>query len=233
MISSSHRLIYIHIPKTGGNSVQELLLPLSDDRKVSGGPRDGIERFEVEGVITPNKHATLADYAEKLGDVSGFNIVATIRNPIERAVSYYFSPHRWKSQAGDGSWSIARPTWDLKRFVAMLPEVKPTADFLKIRGRIATGINFLRFDNLSADFAELVTKLNLPVSVRLAHRNKSASDEDFVSQVLADPGVKAAVKRRFAEDLELFRALPAWTMFISAVAYWSVEFCTDLSCVGL
>ena len=139
-----------------------------------------------------------------LGDISGFNIVATMRNPIDRAISYYFSPHRWKRQRADGSWFSVPTEWSFDQFVEMLPEIKRAADFLKVGGRIANRIDFLRFDHLSADFAALVVKLKLPISGSLEHRNKSADAGDLIAAAISDPNVKKVVHQYFAEDFEVF-----------------------------
>jgi len=110
MHSERHRLIYLHPPKTGGNSIQSVLLPFSDDRKVLVGHQDGRDRFEVRGPATASKHATLADYASSL-DIAAYRVAISVRHPFDRAVSFFFSPHRWMRQTEDG-WSLATPVWD-------------------------------------------------------------------------------------------------------------------------
>jgi hypothetical protein len=42
MISTSHQFLFVHIPKTGGNSIQTILLPFSDDQKNTSTKQDGV-----------------------------------------------------------------------------------------------------------------------------------------------------------------------------------------------
>ena len=64
MISFQKRFLFVHIPKTAGNSIQSVLRNYSEDEIVAlRGEQDGIERF---GLRNPNykikKHSTLAEY---------------------------------------------------------------------------------------------------------------------------------------------------------------------------
>lgn len=48
MLSTSHNFLFIHVPKTGGNSLQNVLSEYADDKIVRLSPyQDGVERFEV------------------------------------------------------------------------------------------------------------------------------------------------------------------------------------------
>ena len=64
MISISHNWLFIHIPRTGGNSVQSVLARYSEDTLTCGVFQDGTDRFGVQGSYTGNKHFRLQDYAD-------------------------------------------------------------------------------------------------------------------------------------------------------------------------
>src|SRR6266545_4235757 len=68
MISFQKRFLFVHIPKTAGNSIQSVLRDYSEDELVAlRGEQDGIERF---GLRNPKykikKHSTLAEYGRPL-----------------------------------------------------------------------------------------------------------------------------------------------------------------------
>jgi len=204
MLSTAHNWIYIHVPKTGGNSVQEVLLPFSDDQKVVGEFRDGVDTFGIAGNVTPTKHATLSDYGQVLGDLSRYLIIASIRHPVERSVSYYYSPFRWMRQRSDGSWWQSPPHWNLEEFLTMLPDIRPMTEYLTIAGSVSPRLKLLRFENLAGDFSNLVKTLNLPVSGVLPQRNRTADLANLARIALSDAKVRSAVRIAHAQDFEAF-----------------------------
>jgi hypothetical protein len=69
MISLQKRFLFVHIPKTAGNSIQSVLRDYSEDQLVAlRKEQDGIERF---GLRNPRykikKHSTLSDVSRCLG----------------------------------------------------------------------------------------------------------------------------------------------------------------------
>ena len=62
--------MFVHIPKTAGNSIQSVLRDYSEDELVAlRKEQDGVERF---GLRNPNykikKHSTLSEYYDVLGN---------------------------------------------------------------------------------------------------------------------------------------------------------------------
>lgn len=86
--------IFVHVPKTAGNFLtRDYLSRYSNDNLIAIGHQDGINRFEIRGEVTTHKHMTLAEYAGAV-DLRDTYVITTVRDPVERLVSGYFSPHR-------------------------------------------------------------------------------------------------------------------------------------------
>src|ERR1700758_1971155 len=107
MISTSHNWLFIHIPRTGGNSIQSVLAPYSEDRLVCRDFQDGIDRFGVKGLYTGNKHFRLEDYSNAVPPemFAGLFKFTVIRNPWARAISSFFTPLKWISMGQQPRWS--------------------------------------------------------------------------------------------------------------------------------
>ena len=104
MISIQKRFLFVHIPKTAGNSIQSVLRDYSEDELVAlRSEQDGVERF---GLRNPKykikKHSTLAEYRAALGEMQFGNLYkfTCVRNPWDRMVSYYFTPTTKHSRVG-------------------------------------------------------------------------------------------------------------------------------------
>ena len=203
MISTRLKLIYLHAPKTAGNSIQEVLLPAFDDKKLCGDFRDGVERYELKGPITPEKHATLSDYAEKI-DIADYQVAMACREPFRRAISAYFSPSTWHRKEED-QWVLDSPTWDVSAFLEFIKTFKPAVSFLAPR----TKPDFLlRFESLQADLHAMQDALGMP-RAQLAIRNRSAAAEDVLVAALGSKEARQAVQDLFFCDYEAFNYMKA------------------------
>ncbi|HEY5410983.1 MAG TPA: hypothetical protein VIJ94_09695 [Caulobacteraceae bacterium] len=207
MISTARRFIFLHAPKTGGNSMQLMLQAHSDDELVTQTKRESAHRFGVRGPVTPHKHATLKAYAKALdGDLDGWRIVLAARDRMARAVSYYFSPHRWGEPDGAGGTWTNPPVWDREAFLAMLPEMTTLAEFVTVDGRVRDPDHLIRQEHLAEDFAAFVHATGLPLDASaLPKLNCSAAGPALRARALADPVACDAVRLRFAGDYELLR----------------------------
>ncbi|MGJ3230879.1 MAG: sulfotransferase family 2 domain-containing protein [Oceanicaulis sp.] len=202
MISSKHRFIFLHVPKTGGNAVQDRLLGFSDDRRVVNRPdQDGVERYGVSGPVTPTKHATFADYAERLGSaLSDYAVVFPIRPPFERLISLYYSP-RW--------WTEREPEWDEQRFLDLLQETPSAVSFLNVRGQMKWPEHLLRFSSLQRDYGMMVQSLQIPAPLSLPRRNAGTVASSEIQKILRNKALRRHVEDLYSDDME----------FLSAVRY--------------
>ncbi len=197
MISFSKSFLFVHIPKTAGNSIQNILRDHSEDRIVAKGAQDGIERFEVESQGRDLvKHSTLADYYRELGAevADAMFKFACVRNPWDRLVSGYFSPHRRETE------------WNARRFRKFVEkDVLPLRDYCTLgardQGSPFANLDFvIRFERLNEDFAEVCGRLDIP-RVELPVRNQSSRKgaADYL-----DAKLVGWIAERFADEIDYF-----------------------------
>ncbi|WP_299421857.1 sulfotransferase family 2 domain-containing protein [uncultured Shimia sp.] len=203
MISSSFQFIYVHIPKTAGNSIQTALLPISDDKKLVAKGFRGQERFGIVGKVTPSKHATLQQYSELLsGRLDQFLVATSVRHPFERLVSYYFSPHRWQDSETSGDWQT--PTFDEESFLALARDLKPMTWFLEISGSIPADVFYIRHECAKRDFASFVTKIGANgVVAELPQLNRSLASHDQLSRIKKSRTLRTATEPFLRNDLQV------------------------------
>jgi len=204
MISIAKKFLFIHVPKTGGNSIQNILRDYSDDDIVCLAEyQDGVERFEVRNKdYDVTKHSTLAHYKSIL-DPNLYNSLfkfATIRNPWDLMVSFYFSPHRGIQE------------WDRDNFLNLLHSVSTLRYYicdgpdrngfgpLDYEEQIDADIDFLiRFECIENDFKGVCEKLQIPFSC-LPKRNisKRTHYSEYYDEELIE-----MVRDKFEEEIKL------------------------------
>jgi len=196
MISFQKQFLFVHVPRTGGNSIQSILRNYSEDEVTSLRPdQDGIERF---GVRNPKyqvkKHSSLAAYRTALGDAKfrGLYKFSCVRNPWDRLVSLYFTPRRRAEE------------WDRAAFEKLVLATPSVDDFLRLdeaeRDPFSNLDQILRFETLTEDFQSLCAKLKIPVT-ELPKYNRSTR-QPYRSYY--DDELRALVRRRFAPEIERF-----------------------------
>lgn len=198
MISISNNFLFIHVPKTGGNSVQSVLLPFCDDYKALLNPRhDGEERFEIRSkTLDIHKHSSLEEYRLQL-DPDLFERLIKVtcaRNPWDRCISFFHSPHR-----GDVSWSEQA----FEEFI--IEKIKPHRDFLQITGGAEDAYDNvdvnLRHETLQADFELFCQKIgiNAPSLPTLNVSSRKHYRDYYTSERLIN-----LVAERYADDIKRF-----------------------------
>ena len=208
MISKQKKFLFIHVPKTGGNSIQNILRVYSENDIVAlSKHQDGVERFEVRSRdYNITKHSTLSHYKSVLDPKTYRSLFkfATIRNPWDRMVSFYFSPHRGITD------------WDRNDFLTLISSVPPLHDYIYTKSffekglsmigmyktigahKIGRDINFLvRFERLSDDFRLVCEKLDIPY-FPLPKRN--SSNHVHYSKYYDDK-LKEIVRQKFLEEI--------------------------------
>jgi hypothetical protein len=195
MISESFNFLFIHVPKTGGNSIQKVLVPFSDDHITWGDPNSK-ERFGIKSsVLDIEKHSTLEHYRSQLDPerFAQYFKFTCVRNPWDRCVSYFFSPHRGIVEWSPDSFAeFIQSTIDPHRhYLALEPE--DTDPF-------ATLDMVLSYENLKNDFSALCDRIGIGDHA-LPHINASKRNH---YRFYYDDHAKELVADKFAEEISRF-----------------------------
>ena len=196
MISFQNRFLFVHIPKTAGNSIQSVLRDYSEDQLVAlRNEQDGIERF---GLRNPKykikKHSTLSEYRDALGDERFRTLYkfTCVRNPWDRMVSYYFTPTQNPE------------TWNRKKFRAIISKAVSVADYLRLDNGeddpFANVDYIIRFENLADDFRAVCTAIG--ISPPTLPRYNRSSREHYAKYY--DDELREFVRTRFAAEIQRF-----------------------------
>lgn len=168
--------------------------------------QDPIERFDICGPITSSKHQMVATYVERLGMqlFGSLKKVAFVRNPFDRAMSYYFSPHRWVELRA-GELISKTPRFDRDSFIKAVGQLRPMVEYLRVEEEVVP-MDFLgRFECFEADVARAMEFLGIVPEIQLPHVNQSAVENrcDFY-----DGMTLGFVRKRFADDFQIFGYRP-------------------------
>lgn len=194
MISTTHNFIFIHAPKTGGNSIQNILRKYSEDVIVTKQQnQDGWERFGVENKqFKTIKHSPLTQYKHSM-NTDLYNRMykfSTIRNPWDMMISLYFSPH-W----GPVKWNrrefinLVLGTYNLRDYITTSPNTKRLDDEID---------RIMRFEYLEADFSSVCKCIGAP-SALLPVCNKSIRTH---YNTYYDDELIELVANKFSEEIE-------------------------------
>jgi len=196
MISFQKRFLFVHIPKTAGNSIQSVLRDYSEDELVAlRSEQDGVERF---GLRNPKykikKHSTLAEYRAALGERQFGDLYkfTCVRNPWDRVASYYFTATQ------------NTVAWDGKKFRKVIVRALPAAEYLRLDDKKAdpfANVNYImRFENLADDFRTVCAALGISPTT-LPQYNRS--NREHYSRYYDDE-LRELVRTRFAAEIERF-----------------------------
>lgn len=211
MISDSKKFIFVHVPKTGGNSIQEQLKKYSYDKITSNeSTQDGLERFNILSKYSKNikKHTTIYGYKKYLpNDVyNNYKKIAVVRNPWDRIVSLYFSPHAGRTKFDQNEFiKVIKSCHTLPFYLNLISPVEHLFSklgfFKGIKYDLCDQIDyFLRFENLNSDYEKLCNEIGIDY-IPLVVRNKS---KRLPYQDYYTPKTMDLVKRKFKCEIDTF-----------------------------
>ena len=195
MISHKHKFIFIHIPKTGGNSIQNALLKFSDDEKRIGNIHDGIQDFEIYNKTYDLwKHTSLKSYYVRMPQdlFQQYTKFTCVRNPWERMISAYFYANR------------ENPVFNKDRFLKHIKHYRPYTIMISIRKFLRKKICMdcvIRFENMQNDFDKVCDKIGIPRQ-KLIHLNRGNYSKHYSSYY--DDETRDMVAKKCKREIEEF-----------------------------
>jgi len=215
ILSTSHRFIFVHVPKTAGTAMTAALEPFAVT-----GTRTPFRRAlrwlpvrEAPDRAYFRKHETAADMRAKLGPevFNGFFRFSVVRNPFDHAVSHYEYLKEFrnaKKAAEFAAMSFADyldwRTTARGMFVPSFSVLPDQAHWLIDRAGALLVDRVIRFEALSESWPGLMADLGLPgVELRYVNRTQAKSDKrPLVSYY--DPATADRVRSLYARDFDLF-----------------------------
>lgn len=201
MIDLDKKIIFIHITKTGGRSMHEMLKKMGCNLKHD------------------SRHSSLNEHKKfiKEGDINNFYKFSVVRNPWSRFVSmyhYYYLQHKSEDFWDNNKWDLPFKDWlqhifsgnfnrnlnhqNLNTFKYHFHQI----NFLKDESNNMVNMDYiLRFENYKNDFIELREKLNLP-KCDLLHINKTSHSfyKDYY-----DNDTKNIILKNCEEEIDFFK----------------------------
>jgi len=198
VISDKYKCIFIHIPKTGGNSIEFALGGFeikngSDWNNDVHRRNDAGKRFFFD---KRRRHWTWRQYQRccpgKFGEYFKF---AVVRNPFDALVSHL-------SWAREGNRPVIPPHWGLGRCLLHNPllfrHLSPSRYICDAKGKLLVD-QVIRFENLVEEWPAVAGKLGLPGTLPHINKSERGSYRDYYSPVL-----RRLAERCFSRDLKRF-----------------------------
>ena len=175
MINHKHRFVFIHVPKTGGTSLEMAFGYSERNRHI--------------------KHLNEQKYSELLGNIFlEYKKIPIIRNPWDRALSFYFY-RKLENRLNDKINSFTDWVYYIKNKKGIFEGIY---DYLLNDDSICCDI-FLNFCNLEEDFNNFCKSQN--ISLKLPHINKTK--HKHYTEYYNDE-TKQIVAEKYAKDIEYF-----------------------------
>ena len=157
--------------------------------------------FEIEGKYTPHKHADIAHYKSKLSSrFSEYRLMVSHRNPLSRALSMYFSPHRYSM----GLNKYGPDHFNIDEFEEVIRSMDTMCEFISIKGAPRKPDYQIRFQYLMSDFRRTCAMAGLPEPDGQAKLNTSVTTLNFRRALARRRDVRAIVTSVFLDDYKYF-----------------------------
>lgn len=214
-ISHKYKLIFIHIQKTGGTSIEQL---------IEDSDPDLVKSIQIEPSKKTLRHAPLSEIKNAMDGAvfNNYKKVCVVRNPFDRMVSWYAmfkhgsheidplsQPSGFKEMGDRVLDEVKRHVGSFEDFI-FLPREHQSGlferfymnqlDYISDKGAVLAD-TVIKFESLNSDFKRLAEEIGLNGS--LPHVNRSIREKNYRSCYTEK--TKEALFERFRKDFEYFQ----------------------------
>ena len=209
ILSPGRSYVFIHIPKTGGTALALALesRAKADDIMLGDTPKARRRRHRVMDVATQGrkwKHSTLADIDGLVPDQTLRQMFAftMVRNPWDRAVSYYFwlRDQKFDNPAVHLAQALSFTEFTSHRQTMATFRAVPAASYMRHRDGVEQCQLYIRLEHFSTDAQPLFDHLGFELTLPMA--NTSARRRDWRSYY--DDRTAESVAQSCAKDIAQF-----------------------------
>ncbi|GAB5390341.1 MAG: sulfotransferase family 2 domain-containing protein [Alphaproteobacteria bacterium] len=194
MISHDHKAIMVHVPKTGGTSVEYAFGFIKIDKPEDFVPRAGLHDADAMGPKHARARRLKLDYPEIWNEYFTF---AFVRNPWDRLVSSY----HWAKQ---GNKPRLQKFNSFEEFVLEMPNIKARLKNTQLnfiankRGKIL--VDFVgRTETMDRDFAHVCERIGSDLELPRINTSKRGDYTEYYTDEM-----RKIVDEVFADDIEAF-----------------------------
>lgn len=194
MISDRHRCIFVHVPRTGGSSLENVIWPKprAESDLWMGFVSPMKNKYQTGGL----QHLYARNIVKEVGRerFDTYFKFSIVRNPFDRLVSQY----HYMSNREDLRKYIGMEEMDsFSRYLSLIVNYEhvqwtPQVEFLLDEGGRLAVDRLLRYETYEADVRDILARLNIPIG-KLPHANSTVRS--------AYPGYYSKADREIAERL--------------------------------
>ena len=204
MISHPHRCIFVHIPKTGGTSIENMIWPTKDQRSPEnlwGGLIDGFRNKYQTGAL---QHLMARQILTEVGPETfqAYFKFAIVRNPWDRLISQF----TYLTTRPDLCQYLGMNSGDSLRTYLQLIATKKHVQWKQQVAFVSDGegrslVDYIgRFEEFEASVRQIMDRIGLPITT-IPHEKQSQRGpyQDYY-----DSETRDMVAMMYAADIEAF-----------------------------
>jgi hypothetical protein len=145
------------------------------------------ERFDLKGShVFAGKHQTYIEIAEDLKDsITDYKFFTIVREPIDRLLSLYFSPHRWMVKSEAGAYVKMQPKFvemDFQRLISTAPAmIQYVCKSINNTGQLEIvfpdDLTVLKYEKFEQNISNFCQKYDLSLNKNAFTHRVNASNE--------------------------------------------------------